>query len=152
MTGKTHFCCGMAAAMYLCTDMNEAALLALGSLLPDIDNSRSMLGRFIPFVQNIFGHRTLTHSLAFIAILYFINPFLAMGGMMHLVLDMMTMGGCPLLYPYGKRFRFPLAKYATTGGAFETFMFCLLVGLIMYRIFIMVQAQGNIDNLLDVLT
>jgi inner membrane protein len=45
----------------------NALLCAVGSLTPDLDNSKSWLGRLFPFIskpiENKFSHRTLTHSL-----------------------------------------------------------------------------------------
>lgn len=132
MTGKTHLACGIAAATFLCTNTADAALLVLGSLLPDIDNSKSMLGRYVPFIHRIFGHRTLTHSFIFLVMLYFINPFLAVGGLVHIILDVMTAGGCPLFYPFGKRFR--MSGRIVTGGLFEGFVFFISLCLILYHI------------------
>jgi inner membrane protein len=97
-----------------------------GSLLPDIDHPNSFLGRriwgwLIPYHerQDIARkiHRKFTHSLAFIigiAVVASLTgyPVVALGltvGMVsHLLGDMMTPSGVPLLYPSGEAFRLPI--------------------------------------------
>ena len=91
------------------------------SLLPDIDHSKSMIGRtLIPIsllLNAAFGHRTITHSLLgfFIAIVlaYFITATLwlpaavyiafIVGYTSHILADMLNDAGVALLYPFEKR-------------------------------------------------
>lgn len=51
----------------------EAAVCAVGSILPDIDTTTSGVGRFFRpvarFIEHRFGHRTITHSLLFLLLL-----------------------------------------------------------------------------------
>jgi inner membrane protein len=88
--------------------------LAIASLLPDIDTGASMIGRVFSYlsrrIERRFGHRTLTHSVPFIAImvvaaspllllerdLYFC---LLLGYASHPLLDSCTVTGVRLLYP-----------------------------------------------------
>jgi len=88
------------------------------SLLPDIDHPGSLMGRiFKPisrFINRNYGHRTVTHNLAALAVVCFVVwsicnfaglkgswTFLAFGGYFsHLVFDMMTVQGVPLFYPW----------------------------------------------------
>src|SRR5690349_13208675 len=93
----------------------NACVIAISSLLPDIDTSVSTVGRAVPVIsrklERKFGHRTLTHSVAFVvglAIvllpLYFFLPqiyvcFLA-GYCSHLLLDTMTINGVKLFFPF----------------------------------------------------
>jgi inner membrane protein len=99
----------------------NALLCALGSLSPDIDNSKSWLGRIFPFiskpVENKFSHRTLTHSLLAIvfiwsiAVLYKIlfdtgnfNPIaFAIGYTSHILIDCASVQGVKILYPFSMR-------------------------------------------------
>lgn len=98
----------------------------LGTILPDIDHPKSMLGRiFFPiskYLNKHHGHRTLTHSLVFIfcsALLYYLGlrslsfliPDLKYGAMTyfftcgilsHSIFDMMTEQGVLFLYPFKK--------------------------------------------------
>lgn len=94
-----------------------------GSLLPDIDHPTSKMGRRVPIVSRtvntIFGHRGFTHSLlAFLLLgygLFLLSGFipasvsgyylpLAFGVIVgygsHLLLDMLTVSGIPLFYPF----------------------------------------------------
>ena len=96
------------------------------TLLPDVDHRKSVIGKvFFPlasFLDKNFGHRTITHSLSlfvplFIIILFLelniINPYFGRSGidfslifqfayLSHLILDMLTIQGIPLFYPFLK--------------------------------------------------
>ena len=94
------------------------AVVILGSLLPDIDHTKSLIGKtFYPlakFIQRHYGHRTITHSLLALVVLTIIanliqrtycpdTPITLVFGVAytsHLVLDMVTIQGIPLLYPF----------------------------------------------------
>lgn len=87
-------------------------------LLPDIDHTKSLIGKiFYPISRLIsrnFGHRTITHSLLFLIavtcvgyimdILYSTNLayILFFGVLSHFILDMITLQGIPLFYPFKK--------------------------------------------------
>jgi len=92
----------------------------LGSLFPDIDSPTSKISKHIPFIpkiiNKIFGHRGFIHSPMLYILLgllfntlqtngwqkYFLNGFL-IGCTAHLIQDILTIGGIPLLYPFDKR-------------------------------------------------
>jgi len=94
---------------------------ALGSVLPDSDQPESAVGRVFPlspFLYERFGHRGLTHSLLGLAIaaglfaplaLLSLDLWLALlvGYLSHLLLDMATLEGVPLLWPKPTRCVFP---------------------------------------------
>lgn len=113
--------------------------VVIGSLLPDIDHTRSSLGRKFPIISKIvsivFKHRTFTHSLLFCALVYAFtyswNETVAAGillGMLsHIAGDMGTNRGVQLLYPYDRYFSFPVT--IRTGGFAEQLVFLLLVGV-----------------------
>lgn len=87
MLGRTHisFGLGLGAGGIVCfnamtnTPLNGTDLgilygaVALGSLLPDIDEPNSLLGEktlgVSNLIQSIFGHRGFTHSLCFVVLL-----------------------------------------------------------------------------------
>jgi inner membrane protein len=99
----------------------NAIICALGSLSPDIDNSKSWLGRIFPFiskpVENKFSHRTLTHSLLAIVFIWSIavivkflfdtgnfNPLaFAIGYTSHILIDCASVQGVKILYPFSMR-------------------------------------------------
>lgn len=93
----------------------------LGSLLPDIDHPQSYLGRRLPFLSvpifKLFGHRGFTHSFLSLGLLtiasafyWSVNPLffggILLGYFSHLLADMCTPSGVPLLYPDKTRFKF----------------------------------------------
>jgi len=92
----------------------NALVIAVASILPDIDTAASFPGRAIPFISNKlerrFGHRTLTHSVIFIvALATFLLPVrllsadlftcILAGYASHPFLDTMTVHGVKLFYP-----------------------------------------------------
>jgi inner membrane protein len=99
----------------------------LTCLLPDIDHPRSFLGQRLKWlslpIARVFGHRGFTHSLLAIAagILLFTFKFasdmlipldafhgMIIGYLSHIVADMLTPAGVPLLWPCRWRFRIPI--------------------------------------------
>ncbi|SES36963.1 metal-dependent hydrolase [Salipaludibacillus aurantiacus] len=99
--------------------------LLLGSVLPDIDESRSWIGRRIPGLSSIAktlfgGHRGLTHSGLILILMiagttHFSNEFLLglfLGVILHILADFFSVGGIPLLYPFSKK-RSQIALYRT---------------------------------------
>ncbi|MFK7933416.1 MAG: metal-dependent hydrolase [Saprospiraceae bacterium] len=92
----------------------------IGSLLPDIDHTSSLPGKlFYPLAKQInrrYGHRTLTHGLPFLAILtgfsmmieslyssnWNFSIVLCIAVFVHVLLDMMTVSGVKLMYPFQK--------------------------------------------------
>ena len=91
------------------------AATVTASLLPDIDHTRSLIGKtFYPiasFLQSRYGHRTITHSLFFyvgcVGLLWLLPRAYTVCGLYallsHLLFDMCTKQGVPLLYPFSKR-------------------------------------------------
>lgn len=102
----------------------NAATVVVASILPDVDTGSSIVGRSIPFlsrwIERTFGHRTLTHSVPFIAgLAILLLPLLfvdkdiyfcvCIGYATHPFLDSMTINGVKLFYPFsGVRCVFPL--------------------------------------------
>lgn len=114
---------GAIGIVYLCKkfDIPVDALhfiggAVVGGLLPDIDHPKSYLGNIIEPLSAIImatcGHRTITHSLLFMAIVGGLASFynisfgigIAIGILSHIALDMITPGtnGVAFLYPFKK--------------------------------------------------
>jgi inner membrane protein len=122
----------------------------VSTLLPDIDHPKSILGKmFYPIskaLERNYGHRTITHSLLFLVVVslisfsiekhffetsnYSIALFFAIFS--HLILDMVTIQGIPLFYPFAKnpcvipgnpRFRLRSSDYRAELMAFALFFF-----------------------------
>jgi inner membrane protein len=83
------------------------SMVALGSLLPDIDNAHSTLGRKLGWVskgiQHVAGHRTLFHSLLGLVL----GSLLALG-LEQLVVDLLALRGLaiPALFIRGEHLVF----------------------------------------------
>ncbi|MDQ0337382.1 inner membrane protein [Caldalkalibacillus uzonensis] len=123
-------------------------LVLIGSIFPDIDKFRSRLGRKLwflsAFISVLFSHRGFTHSLLFIVIMGVsslwvtqaldVHPVYALGWTLgvacHVAGDFMTKGGVALLYPYKKRFAFPLS--IRTGSLTERGILFVLVMINLY--------------------
>lgn len=123
MMGHTHAligsCLSLAIALVTKTDANTTAILlaagGLAALLPDIDHPRAPLRRRLGVVGNVaFGslkHRGLTHTLialvaiasaALTALPGAVGLAVAVGYGSHIVADMWTVSGLPVLWPYKK--------------------------------------------------
>lgn len=176
MTSKTHNIGAVAALLTVYAILDQpnlnlvTVLLALiatvfGSMLPDIDQSSNRLWSMLPvgnvlgkMLRRIFlGHRTLSHSLVGLIVLFQINSWISpqifnesiiniqvvttallTGYISHLVLDGLTEEGLPLLFPFKINFGFPPIKWMRikTGKWFENwvvfpiiFVFLILVCL-----------------------
>lgn len=90
------------------TDMQSLQLIALGSLLPDVDRKGTKIARLLPFLSGLFQgnkhHRKHTHSLLFTALLATIHPCLGIGALSHVLADTLNPGGVTLFWPIKKRF------------------------------------------------
>ncbi|MCP1065712.1 metal-dependent hydrolase [Serratia symbiotica] len=121
-----------------------AALLT--SLLPDIDHPKSLLGQRLSWIAipiaRAFGHRGFTHSLLAITggIVLFRLEFprswpippdvlhaMIIGYFSHLLADMLTPAGVPLLWPCRWRFRLPLLNYHKGNQLERAMCLCLVV-------------------------
>jgi len=125
------------------------AATIFGSIIPDIDYTKSLIGRFFrPISKQLnqrFGHRTVTHSLAVLFVSNLLSGVIEntllhqstiskiyfLGFFSHLVLDMMTVQGVPLFYPF---FRNPCvlpgnpnARFKTGHFQSETLIFCFFL-------------------------
>jgi inner membrane protein len=131
MQGFNHIAGGVCFTGIFCSfhDVNvfekpEYIALTVGmSLLPDIDHTRSIIGKMVyPLAKWIsvkFGHRTITHSLVFyLAVVALVNGsewlllrstsytytlLTAYALLSHLIFDMCTRQGIPFFYPFSSR-------------------------------------------------
>lgn len=92
----------------------------ISSMLPDIDHTKSPIGKSVyplaRWINRKYGHRTITHGIPFMMVLTIIasaaetvflnsnhySTIIAIAYFSHLVFDMMTLQGVPLLYPFSK--------------------------------------------------
>lgn len=149
MTGKTHIVGGVASGMVLAsvTSYEPTTLViagAVGGLLPDICHGGSKIGRKMPvlskIINTIFGHRTFTHSLLFLILVWLLLEIFipinaaktgVLAGMVsHFILDAATKNGIKLLYPLKITVRFPVTT--RTGGAVEYIVLAILTLITVY--------------------
>ncbi|ADO76965.1 metal-dependent hydrolase [Halanaerobium praevalens] len=146
MNYKTHVLSGLlVGGIFLLKEADPQIYLlpasAVGALIPDIDEPQSYAGRKIKVVskmiKSVFGHRGITHSFLGMGIISLLIYFLLdyfnlsfkiltmfnLGYLSHLLTDLITKAGVPLLYPYKKKIRIPLIR---TGGKLE-FVFRTIV-------------------------
>ncbi|WP_157811986.1 metal-dependent hydrolase [Alteribacter populi] len=129
--------------------------LAIGSLLPDIDEPNSFLGRRVRVlskpIKRIFGHRGVTHSvLTWLLLVYFLYPtdslfitgFL-IGYSIHLLGDLFSKRSIPLFAPFS-RFRLKMPVTYEISGIFEN---TLLLASVIYTI-ILIQKGSLLGSFL----
>jgi inner membrane protein len=151
MRAYSHVLLGAGAWLAICrvteTPAQASAVAAamLGSLLPDIDHPKSLVGRRLWFISvplaSIFGHRGMTHSLLAIGLWVWVMlrglawdqemaASAAVGYLSHLAGDWATVGGLPLLWPWRRRFQAPFGF--KSGGLTETVLDAVLIGWIVW--------------------
>lgn len=136
---------------------------ALGSLLPDIDHKNSTISKKHKITSwimtHLFEHRGFTHApliqMLFVAILFYLGKNLGgvigysylgfvvglgIGILSHTLLDWLTVGGVPLLYPFTKR-RFHLmslktSKHSKGMAIFLTLITIVIIGAKAYFVFV----------------
>lgn len=122
----------------------------VASLLPDIDHPKSKFGRLVPFlsypISATFGHRGITHSLLMVVAMmialfafghhgWFLPP-LVIGYLSHLMGDMLTNSGVPLLWPQRGKVSIPVFN---TGSILEP---VVRVGLVVVLAAMIWQSRG----------
>lgn len=121
----------------------------IGSVIPDIDHPNSFIGKRFKVlsygVNKVCGHRGLIHSPLFLLIYSTVVMFLsvyfsgfaqilyyqfAMGSSLgffsHLLLDSLTVGGIPFMYPFSKK-TFRIAKFRTNKSEGIVSLLCILI-------------------------
>lgn len=114
------FLTGVACAVAGVSILNPVSfvLTVVGSVLPDIDHTKSPVGRICKplsrYLNRRHGHRNLTHSAAFIAVLWLVlgmiektwtgqsewSMVFGIAYCSHIFLDMLTYHGVGLFYPF----------------------------------------------------
>ncbi|REH74500.1 metal-dependent hydrolase [Staphylococcus felis] len=139
MTGKTHSAAGLligaVVARHFELNLIEAVtcivISGVASIFPDICHTQSKIGKHFRilslFIKHMFGHRTLTHSLIFMGLIFFLLHMLQIpiyymigvicGMLSHVILDMLTPRGVKLFFPLPIRVRFPIQF--KTGGILD---------------------------------
>lgn len=118
---------GYSVVVHTPSTMGQCLIAAFCGLLPDIDSPKSRIGYMLPGISHligaVLGHRGFSHSLIatfllLLTLLYsqlthaalamYIAPVI-IGYVSHLIGDMCTVKGIPLLWPRRETYAFPLA-------------------------------------------
>ncbi|MEK4181697.1 metal-dependent hydrolase [Aeribacillus sp. FSL K6-1121] len=156
MRHRTHLATAMSIGLPLMatTDTLSAGTitaLAIGTLLPDIDEEVSWIGcrtrKISNFLSTIFGHRGVTHSMFFLVLVLmtlvllvsFLNFsvmftfYFILGYLIHLVADGFSKPGIKLLLPMSdKQIRFGNFYYIN-GGKIESLIFFAAIFIIIFE-------------------
>lgn len=150
MLAKTHMAFGFLSALVFIPFIRTGnififfALVLIGSLLPDIDNSNSKISNKILILPRILQlltkHRGIFHSI-FLAVIipgtlwYFISPIygsaLFIGYMSHLLIDGFTKVGINFLHPVAN---LHLSGFVETGTVAELVVFFIILAGIVIKI------------------
>ncbi|ETT86169.1 metal-dependent hydrolase [Viridibacillus sp. FSL R5-0477] len=152
MTGNTHILGGITAGLAFAQISNYDPLILVGSsvigaLIPDICHSGSKIGRTFRItskvVNKIFGHRSFTHSLLFLLLMFVVmNTYISnesitagvlLGMVSHYLLDMATKNGIKLFFPLKITVRLPFTT--RTGSKVENIVATVLTIISVYFAF-----------------
>lgn len=122
--------------------------IIFGSLLPDIDEPNSYIGRrsfgISKIIHKNYGHRGVIHSIFAWCILTILcsiipSPFtigVSLGYLFHLTGDFFSIRSIPLFAPFSKEsYKFPI-RYRT-GSKFEDILFYFFSIMLIYLVFIL---------------
>ncbi|MFD2658482.1 metal-dependent hydrolase [Gracilibacillus thailandensis] len=122
MEWTTHAVTGIGLGYAFTGDWKIALISGAMAVVPDLDEPRSRFGKLFFFISiplnMLFGHRTFTHSLLFVALLGGIvslfSPSIAIasiiGVLTHILGDMAT-GKVKLLYPLPKSIGISVSRF-----------------------------------------
>jgi len=139
MMAPTHIFAGWTLTGFFLSpslSVNIMAASTFFALFPDIDTPESFIGHKIPvlptIINMIIGHRTFTHSLAFLLAGYFLLGFISQmialawlfGVGSHIIADILTPHGVQLFWPHP--FRVKISAIQTGGITEAVFLLALL--------------------------
>jgi len=103
MNLTTHIVVAFGLGIAFFHNVGIAFMFTIGAMIPDLDREYLFVAK--DFIGKHQLHRSLFHNFLFIAILYFINPFLSLGALSHSLLDSFTSAtdrGVELLFPFNR--------------------------------------------------
>lgn len=119
MNLTTHMTLAFAVGITFFHNVGIAFIITIGAMIPDLDREYFFVAK--DFIARHQLHRCLFHNIFFIGVLYFINPFLALGALSHSLLDSFTSAtdrGVELLYPITRIVKG--YKYSINGNEVDT--------------------------------
>lgn len=162
MQYKTHIMTSLAISlpvMHFTNALTTPAVIGmcLGTLLPDIDEPKSWIGRRTRGLSDgakcAFGHRGITHSLVAVltvaVILLLLSVFIgfgeeivvwfALGYLLHIVEDSFSKSGVAWLKPFSKKYFQSGAGivYYITGSIVEKLILLVVIVLVVWEMYIL---------------
>lgn len=141
---STHAMTGIVLGYVVTGDWKLSLISGLAALIPDLDEPRSKFGKPLFFISiplnQVFGHRTFTHSLLFVGIIGLITAFFnlsialasILGVLTHIIGDMLT-GKVKLLYPNKKGYGLGISRFSyVLTDRITRLISLILIGLICY--------------------
>lgn len=142
---------GASIAQFMMMAMVYGVILSYGLVLPDVDSKNSTLGRYLPFIEDTVGHRTIFHSI-FVVIALGLISFMTSGLLQvvfalltasyyfHLVEDAYSLQGINwIVFPVKRRW----AKYRyKVDGAFEHVVFYIAWLVTLVNVSILLYASS----------
>ncbi|WP_282154488.1 metal-dependent hydrolase [Cytobacillus gottheilii] len=153
MRYKTHIVSSLTAGAGLAIMLNYpfhigyVIGICFGSLLPDIDEPRSFIGRrsfgLSKYVKQKYGHRGITHSLfawmlvSFVFLIYpsFLTVGISLGYLFHIIGDLFSVRSIPILAPFTP-VRPNLPFTYKTGSITEDILLYIFTFLFFYFVFV----------------
>ncbi|MCB5935617.1 metal-dependent hydrolase [Bacillus sp. DFI.2.34] len=145
MEWTTHALTGMVLGYAVTNNWKMAVISGLTAIIPDLDEPKSRFGKSFFFISiplnQLFGHRTFTHSLLFVAITGLITllfgPKVSIASMIgilaHIFGDMLT-GRVQLFYPKKMKVGLKISRMAfLITDRFTRLMALLWLGVIVYQ-------------------
>lgn len=151
MQFKTHLLTSLTVSLPILSQVNilnsaSIAGLCVGTLLPDVDEPNSYIGRKTIFLSSIiktlFRHRGITHSLFSITILgiclyFFFSPFLlglTLGYALHIIEDSFSVSGVRWLLPFSnKPYRYKSTWLTYKTGGLKEYLILITMVTILAR-------------------
>lgn len=145
----THLAFGLLCSLFSLKYLPEISnkyifilLVCLVSIIPDIDEAGSKLGKKLWFIAKLFSHRGIFHSIYIPILLFLIFNYIfhssligfaiLIGYFSHLILDALTVSGVNFLNPI---LTFRVSGFIKTGSIFEILLFVVLLGLDVFYLF-----------------
>ncbi|MFP4284165.1 MAG: metal-dependent hydrolase [Desulfovermiculus sp.] len=130
--------------------LGEAMLASAVAVVPDIDHRSSHIGRMFPWISGPLeywtGHRTFTHSIFLLFLVWLFSIFFMPGGWSlavisglasHAVLDMMTPSGVAWFWPARARCVIPGdPKWRMESMGRGELAFCIVLALLVYPVLV----------------
>lgn len=155
MKYTSHLMVSTAVAMPLMVQTETLSItsilaLSIGALFPDIDESKSYIGRrtrgISDIINLVFGHRGITHTLVgwlvfsifVFGVGFFLNDirisfYLSLGFFLHVLEDSFSKGSVMWFYPFSEK-KIHFKFYYVTGSLIETVIALVALGSVFLQL------------------